>query len=162
MYCTELCWCSFQSYVWWWFSWCHVQFFATPWTVARQAPLSMGFPRQEYWSRVPFPSPGDLPSWGIKPADLHVLHCRQVLSPLSDQAKLNHMYKAEFMSFRIDWLDLLAVQRTLQESSVAPQSKSISSLLLSLLYGPTLASAHDYWKHHSFDYTDFAKWYCCF
>ena len=61
------------------------------------------------------------------------------------------------MSFRIDWLDLLAVQRTPQESSVAPQSKSISSLLLSLLYGPTLASVHDYQKHHSFDYTDFAK-----
>ena len=34
-----------------------VRFFATPWTVAHQAPLSMGFPRQEYWSGVPFPSP---------------------------------------------------------------------------------------------------------
>ena len=34
--------------------------FATPWTVAHQAPLSMGFPRQEYWSGVPFPSPGSL------------------------------------------------------------------------------------------------------
>ena len=37
----------------------HVQLFATPWTVAHQAPLSMGFPRQEYWSGQPFPSPGD-------------------------------------------------------------------------------------------------------
>ena len=37
------------------------------WTVARQAPLSMGFSRQEYWSRFPFPSPGDLPDQGIKP-----------------------------------------------------------------------------------------------
>ena len=35
--------------------------FATPWTVARQAPLSMGFPRQEYWSGLAFPPPGDLP-----------------------------------------------------------------------------------------------------
>ena len=35
--------------------------FVTPWTVARQTPLSMGFPRQEYWSRLPFSSPGDLP-----------------------------------------------------------------------------------------------------
>ena len=34
---------------------------STPWTAARQAPLSMGFSRQEYWSGVPFPSPGDLP-----------------------------------------------------------------------------------------------------
>ena len=40
--------------------------FATPWTVAHQAPLSMGFPRQEYWSGLPFPSPGDLPDPGIK------------------------------------------------------------------------------------------------
>ena len=40
----------------------------TPWTVARQAPLSMGFSRQEYWSKLPFPSPGDLPNPGTKPA----------------------------------------------------------------------------------------------
>ena len=41
--------------------------FATPWCIARQAPLTMGFPRQEYWSGLPFPSPGDLPDPGIKP-----------------------------------------------------------------------------------------------
>ena len=40
---------------------------ATPWTVAHQAPLSMGFSRQEYWSGLPFPSSGDLPDPGIKP-----------------------------------------------------------------------------------------------
>ena len=39
----------------------------TPWTVAHQAPLSMGFSRQEYWSGLPFPSPGDLLNLGIKP-----------------------------------------------------------------------------------------------
>ena len=39
----------------------------TPWTVACQAPLSMGFPRQEYWSGLPFPSLGDLPNPGIEP-----------------------------------------------------------------------------------------------
>ena len=42
----------------------------TPWTVALQAPLSMGFPRQEYWSGLPFPSPGDLPDPGIEPESL--------------------------------------------------------------------------------------------
>ena len=47
-----------------------------PWTVAHQAPLSMGFPSQEYWSGVPFPSPGDLPSPVVEP---HFLHCRQIL-----------------------------------------------------------------------------------
>ena len=40
---------------------------ATPWIVACQAPLSMGFSRQEYWSGLPFPSPGDLPVPGIEP-----------------------------------------------------------------------------------------------
>ena len=40
---------------------------ATPWTVARQAPLSMGFSRQVYWSRLLFPSPGDLPNPEIEP-----------------------------------------------------------------------------------------------
>ena len=40
--------------------------FATPWTVARQAPLSMEFSRQEFWSGLPFPSPGDLPDPGIE------------------------------------------------------------------------------------------------
>ena len=42
--------------------------FATPWTMARQAALSMGFPRQEYWRGLPFPSPEDLPNPGIEPA----------------------------------------------------------------------------------------------
>ena len=40
---------------------------ASPWTVAHQAPLSMGFSRQEYWSGLPFPSPEDLPDPGIEP-----------------------------------------------------------------------------------------------
>ena len=40
--------------------------FVTPWTVAHQAPLSMGFARQEHWSGLPFPSPGDLPDPAIK------------------------------------------------------------------------------------------------
>ena len=44
-----------------------VWLFATPWTVAHQAPPSTGFSRQEYWSGLPFPSPGDLPKPGIEP-----------------------------------------------------------------------------------------------
>ena len=48
----------------------HVQLFVTPWTVACQAPLSMEFPRQEYWSGCHFPSPGDLPDPGTKPTSL--------------------------------------------------------------------------------------------
>ena len=47
-----------------------------PWTVACRAPLSMGFPRQEYWSGLLFPSPGDLPDPGI---ELALLRCRWIL-----------------------------------------------------------------------------------
>ena len=47
-----------------------VRLFLTPWTVARQPPLSMGFLRQEYWSRLPFATPRDLPQLGIMPSSL--------------------------------------------------------------------------------------------
>ena len=55
---------SFCLFVW---SLSHAQLFVTPWTAARQAPLSMGLPRQEYWSGLPFLSLGDLPDPGIEP-----------------------------------------------------------------------------------------------
>ena len=45
----------------------HVRLFATPWTIAHQGPLSMGFSRQEHWSGLPFPSPGDPPNPEIEP-----------------------------------------------------------------------------------------------
>ena len=61
---------------------------------------------------------------------------------------------SELISFRIDWFDLLAVQGALKISSSAPQFESINSLVLSILYSPTLTSLHDYWKNHSCDYTD--------
>ena len=51
--------------IWKW-KWSRVQLFVTPWTTARQAALSMEFSRQEYWSGLSFPSPGDLPNPGIK------------------------------------------------------------------------------------------------
>ena len=55
------------------------------------------------------------------------------------------------ISFRMDWLHLLAVQGTLKESSPTPQFKSINSSALSFLYSPTLTSIHNYWKNHSLD-----------
>ena len=48
----------------------HVQLFVTPWTVAHQAPLTMGFSRQEYWNGLPCPLPGHLPDPGIEPTSL--------------------------------------------------------------------------------------------
>ena len=55
-----------------------VQLFVTPWTVAHQAPLSMGFSRQEYWSGLPFPSPDDLPDPGteLMAPVWWILYCR--------------------------------------------------------------------------------------
>ena len=57
-----------------------VQLLATPWTVANQAPLSMGLPRQEYWSGLPCPSPGDLPNpeIGLQEDSLALSHLREI------------------------------------------------------------------------------------
>ena len=54
---------------------------ATPWTVACQAPLSMGSPKKEHWSRLPFPPPGDLPNQGIKP-----------MSPVASALAVSHFF----------------------------------------------------------------------
>ena len=64
---------------------------AIPWTIACQAPLSMEFSRQEYWSGLPFPSPGDLPDPGIKPG---FQHCRQILYHLSHLGSLWKMSRS--------------------------------------------------------------------
>ena len=66
-------------------SFSRVQLFMTPWTAVHQAPPSMGFSRREYWSGLPFPSPGDLPHPGIEPG---LLHHRQTLHCLSHQGSL--------------------------------------------------------------------------
>ena len=58
------------------------------------------------------------------------------------------------ISFRIDWLDLLAVQGDSQESSPTPQFKSINCSVLSFLYSPTLTSIHDHWKNHRWTFLD--------
>ena len=68
------------------------------------------------------------------------------ISPSNEHSGLN--------PFRIDWLDLLSVRETSQESSPAPQFKRINFSTVSLLYGPILTSIHDYWKDCSFDNMD--------
>ena len=80
-----------------------VRLFATPWTVAYQAPPPMGFSRQEYWSGLPFPSPGDLPNPGIKPG-----------SPaLQADALPSEPPGKPFMLRRISTLEMLKCKRTL-------------------------------------------------
>ena len=62
----------------------------TPWTVAHQAPLSMGFFRQEHWSGFPCPPPGDLPDPGMEPVLLCLLHWQVGSLPLMSPGKLGH------------------------------------------------------------------------
>ena len=66
--------------------------FMTPWTVACQAPLSMEFFRQDYWSGVPFSSPKDLPNPGIKPTSLTSLAWQEILCQPSHQGSPNQPY----------------------------------------------------------------------
>ena len=65
-----------------------VQLFAIPWTVAYQAPLSMEFSRQEYWSALPLPSPGDLPDPGIEPGSLGLQADTLPSEPQGKQTKI--------------------------------------------------------------------------
>ena len=143
------------------------QLFATPWTLAHQASLSI----TNSWSLLKLMSM-EL----VMPSNHLILCCPRLLLPsispiirvFSNESVLHIRWPkywsfsfsispsndySGLISFRIDWLDLLAVQGT-QESSPAPQFKSINSSALSFLYSPTLTSIHDYWKYHSFDHTD--------
>ena len=83
-----------------------VWLFVIPWTLALQAPLSMGFPRQEYWSGLPFPSPGDLPDPGIELASPLSPELAGDSSPLSHWERLlesiiNQFCKNDYMQTSI-------------------------------------------------------------
>ena len=140
---------------------------ATPWTAALQASLSITISRSLFklvCIESVMPSnclilchplllpPSIFPSIRVFPNE-SVLRIRWPkywsfsfsISPFKEYSGL--------ISFRIDWLDLLAVQGTLK-SSPTPQFKSINSSVLSLLYGPIFTSTHDYWKNHSFEKMD--------
>ena len=139
----------------------HVQLFATPWTAAWQASLSITNSR----SLLKLTS-----IESVMPSN-HLIPCRSLLLSSSIPPSIR-VFSSEsvlcirwpkywsfstnpanehpgLISFRMDWLDLLAVQGTLQESSPTPQFKSINSSALSFLYAPTLTSIHDHWKNHS-------------
>ena len=69
----------------------HVRLFATPWTAAHQAPLSMGFSRQEYWSGLPCPISGDFQTQGLNPCLLH-LHWQAGSLPLGHWGSLTYIH----------------------------------------------------------------------
>ena len=94
----------------------HVWLFKTPWTVACQAPLSMRFSRQEYWSGLPFPSPGDLPNPGIEPGSSAL----QGDSLLAEPWEKSPIKKAECQ--RIDAFELWSWRRLLRVPWTARRS----------------------------------------
>ena len=136
----------------------------TPWTAARQASLSITN-SLSLLKLMPFEL--------VMPSN-HLILCRPLLLLPSIFPNIRVFSNESFLhirwpkywsfsfsispsnehsgriSFRMDWLDLLAVQGTLQESSLTPQFKSINSLALSFLHSPTLISIHDHRKNHSF------------
>ena len=95
-----------------------------------------------------FPASGSFPVSQPFTSALYIKYWSFNLSPSNEYSGL--------ISFRMDWSDLLAVQGTLK-SLLQHHFKTISSLVFSLLYGPTLTSIHNYWKNHSFDYTDLCQ-----
>ena len=103
----------------------HVRLFATPWTVAYHAPLSMGFSRQECWSGLPFPSPGYLPDPGNEPGspalEADALTSEPSGKPLTlwGTAKLIPLFYSSFLLFRV-FLDLWGPLRTLSLASFCP------------------------------------------
>ena len=142
-----------------------VRFFATPWTAARQASLFI----TNSWSLF------KLMSIELVMPSNHLILCRPLLPPpsifpnirvFSNESAL-HIWWPKYwnfsfsispsneysglISFRMDWLNLLAVQGTLKSLLQHHSSKSLSSSVLSFLYSPTLSSIHDYWKNHSLD-----------
>ena len=139
----------------------HVRLFATPWTATCQPSLSI----TNSWSLVKLMS-----TESVTPSN-HLILCHPLLllpsifpsiSVFANESVLLIRWPKywsfsfsissanEFsglISITIDWLDLLAVQGTLKESSPTPQFKSINSSALSFLYSSTLTSVYDYWKN---------------
>ena len=207
---------------------------ATPWTVVHHALLSLGFSRQEYWSALPYPSPGNLSDPGIEPtspalaagffntfssvqfsgsvmfnsfmtpwtaahqaslsftifwsllklmsielvmsSNQLILYCPFILLPsnflsirlFSNEFALCFKWAKywgysfsispsneyfELICFRIDWLDLLAIQGTLK-SLLQHHSSKASTIQHSAFFMVQLTYIHDYWKNHRFDYLD--------
>ena len=141
-----------------------IQLFATPWTAAYQASLSftvswsllklmffqLVMPSNHlilFWS--PSPLPSIFPSIRVFFNESALCVRWPTYYSFSFSIQPSNEYSG-LISFRIDWFDLLAVQGALK-SLLAPQFKSIYSVALSLLYGPTLTSIRDYWKNHSLD-----------
>ena len=107
--------------------------FGTPWTVAHQAPPSVGFSRQEYWSGLPFPSPGDLPDPGIGPECPDFLHWQVdslLLSHWGSLISLKQMKRKDAKGIEVD--EKFRCDFSVQLFRIISQSRVISCSLLRL------------------------------
>ena len=90
----------------------HVQLYETLWTVAYQVPMSMGFSKQEYWSGLPFPFPGDLPDPGIKPGSPTLQADALLSEPPGNEAEVDI-----FLEFSCFFYDPTNVHNLISSSS---------------------------------------------
>ena len=97
----------------------HIWHFETPWTVAHQAPLSMGFSRQGYWSGLPFTSPGGLSDSGIEPGS-PALQADSLLTELQGKQMVKHMSTMQETWVRfLGWEDPLEKEMAIHSSTIA-------------------------------------------
>ena len=117
--------------------------FATPWTVAHQGPLCMGFPRQEYWSELPFPSPGDLPRSGIKPESPCLLHWQVDSLPLGPPGKIFvSILPSKTLASGKDCLSVMSRQSRIESGSVCVVTQLCPTLCDPLDCSPPGSSVH--------------------
>ena len=134
-----------------------VRLFSTPWTTGQQAPLSMGFSRQEYWSGLPFPSPGDLPNPEIKPMSLYI-SCisrpEKAMAPHSSTLAWRIPWTEEpgrlqsMGSLRVghDWSDLAAALADRFFSTTWKPQNQTQTRLNTLLWSPGQLSSFAGWN----------------
>ena len=123
----------------------------TPWVYSNSCPLSRRFHPTISSLVVPFSScPQSFPASGSFPMSQFFASGGQSIGVSASAISPSNEYSG-LISFRMDWLDLHAVQGTLKSLLQHHSSKSISSSTLSFLYGPALTSIHHYWKNQSFD-----------
>ena len=115
----------------------HARLFATPWTAARQAPLSMGFSKQRYWSELPFPSPGDLSDPGIEPGS-PTLQADSLQTEFWEQAEISFLKKFIYQSNDIQRLECEGLKVTFYRfiKSNLPDNESPYTLSHQALYLP--------------------------
>ena len=127
--------CFIIYYIWYACLLCCIQLFVALWTVAHQVPLSMEFPRQEYQSRLPFPSSGDLPDSGIQLWLFRLLHWQANSLPLCHLQSLNY-YTWSTIKSQLHVIFFFCVIQELNDICIDHDQRQASKMILSFPYFP--------------------------